>query len=249
MQFLRIEFVSFHHQTDCKEGLIQRQFAQLPRRNQGHHRSSESLQGRMCETIKQQQLTPKNQLDRSPFEIRCSAMASTVSWDLWSIWNLLLDLDFWGSGGDFELELLGAEIGVGGGESYGAGFLFGADPDGAGAADQGEGIVADDFGGAIEGELDGVVGKGVDGAEFVGDAQDDAGGVGAVGVELGVVGKNSEFLIDAATGESFGDDLLALDVAFDAQVSPVANGSSQIGHKRGVAKMGKLGSVRIDFRN
>ena len=37
-----------------------------------------------------------------------------------------------------------------GGERDRAGLFFGADPDGAGAADQGEGIVADDFGGAFE---------------------------------------------------------------------------------------------------
>ncbi len=157
--------------------------------------------------------------------------------------------DFRGSGGEFELELLGAEIGVSGGKFYGAGLFFGANPDGAGAADQGEGIVADDFGGAIEGEFDGVVGEGADGAELVGDAEDDTSGVGAVGVELGVVGKKSEFLVNAAAGESFRDDLLALDVAFDAQVSPVANGSAQISNKWGIAKVSKLRFVGIGFRD
>src|SRR5258705_8161029 len=83
--------------------------------------------------------------------------------------------DFRGSGGEFELELLGAEIGVRGGKFYGAGLFFGAGPDGAGAADYGEGIVADDFGGGIEGGIDGGGGEGGGGAEFGGDAQDDAG--------------------------------------------------------------------------
>src|SRR5258705_2808007 len=61
--------------------------------------------------------------------------------------------DFRGSGGEFELELLGAEIGVSGGKFYGAGLFFGANPDGAGAADQGEGVVADDFGGGLRGGI------------------------------------------------------------------------------------------------
>src|SRR5436309_3839670 len=53
-------------------------------------------------------------------------------------------------GSEFELDLLGAEIGVSGSEFHGAGLFLSANPDGAGAADQRERIVADDFGGRSE---------------------------------------------------------------------------------------------------
>src|SRR6266704_2022086 len=43
--------------------------------------------------------------------------------------------DFWGSGSYYELELLGAEIRVRGGEFHGAWLFFGANPDCASAAD------------------------------------------------------------------------------------------------------------------
>ncbi len=84
-------------------------------------------------------------------------------------------------GHEFEFDLLLAQDRMRGGKRHFARLLLGANPDGAGAADQGEGIVADDLGGALEFELDGVVGKWADGAELIGDAQDDASGVGAVG--------------------------------------------------------------------
>ena len=43
-------------------------------------------------------------------------------------------------GGDFELDVLDAEIGMVGGEAHLAGLLAGAYPDGAGAADQRKGL-------------------------------------------------------------------------------------------------------------
>ena len=119
-----------------------------------------------------------------------------------------------------------------GSEFHGAGLFLSANPDGAGAADQRERIVADDFGGAFHLQLDGIVGERPDGAEFVGNAQNDAGRVGSVGDELGVVGMQREFLVNAAAGKRFGNDLLALQVAVDAQVTPVADGTPQINHKR-----------------
>src|ERR1035441_5141426 len=81
----------------------------------------------------------------------------------------------WG-GLDVEVDVLDAEDGVMGRETHLAGLLTGANPDGACAADQREGIIADEMGGAGELEADGVVGEGADGVEFVCDAQDDAGG-------------------------------------------------------------------------
>ena len=76
---------------------------------------------------------------------------------------------------------------MGGGEADGAGEFAGAKPDGSGASDESEGIVADEIDGAFEFEGDGVVGVGADIAELVGDAEDDACGVGSVGGECGVV--------------------------------------------------------------
>ena len=109
---------------------------------------------------------------------------------------------------------------MGCGQACGAGLFLCANPDGAGAADEREGIVADELGRAFELEGDGIVGEGADGAELVGDAEDDAGGVGAVGDERRVVGRQREFAVDAACRRGFGDDLLAVDVAVDAQIAP-----------------------------
>ncbi len=66
-------------------------------------------------------------------------------------------------------------------------------------------------------------------------------------IRLGVVRKQSEFLIDALPGHGFGDDLFALDVAFDPQISPFMNGFAKFGDKRRVAKVGKLLPVGIGF--
>ena len=82
----------------------------------------------------------------------------------------------------------------------GAGSFGGADPDGAGAADEGEGIVADDFAGAFESELDAICGEVAKVAVFVVDAEDNADGVGAIGDEPGFIGKKDECLIGAGTG-------------------------------------------------
>ena len=105
------------------------------------------------------------------------------------------------------------------GEIHLAGLLAGANPEGACTSDQRKGIVADELGGAGEFEADGVGGEGADGVEFVGDAQDDAGGVGTVRDEHGVIGQQREFLIDALAGEAARDDLLALNESVDAQIA------------------------------
>ena len=100
-------------------------------------------------------------------------------------------------GGDLQLDVLGAEDGVMGGEAHLAWLFRSANPDGAGAANERKGIVADEFGRAGEFEADGVVGERADGVEFVRDAQHDAGGVRSICDERSVVGQQREFLIDA----------------------------------------------------
>jgi hypothetical protein len=83
--------------------------------------------------------------------------------------------------GNLELDVLRAEIGMVCGEAHFAGYFAGANPNGAGASDEREGIVADELSRAGELEVDGIVGEGTDGVEFVGNAQDNASGVGSVG--------------------------------------------------------------------
>ena len=81
------------------------------------------------------------------------------------------------------------------------GLFLGSNPDRAGSADQGERIVSDDFRRALQLKLDGVVGKWPDGVKFIGHAQHDAGGVGSVRNQAGVVGQQCEFLVDALAGD------------------------------------------------
>src|ERR1035437_872330 len=124
---------------------------------------------------------------------------------------------------DLELDVLDAEVGVVRGEAHLAGFLGGANPDGAGAADEREGIVANQLGRAGEFEPDRVAGEGADGVELVCDAKHDAGGVGSIGNERCVIGQKREFLIDTLAGEAARNDLLALDVTVDSQIAPACS--------------------------
>ncbi len=84
------------------------------------------------------------------------------------------------------------------GEPESAGLLACAQPDCAGSADEREGIVADQLSRAFQCKGDGIVGVGADGAELVGDAKDDAGGVGSVGVQFAIIGQQREFGVDSA---------------------------------------------------
>lgn len=94
-----------------------------------------------------------------------------------------------GSGvSDLNLDMLGAKVGVVGGKAHFPRLFSGANPDGASAANEREWIVSDKFGWAGEFESDGVVGEGADGVEFVGNAEDDAGSVGAICNECRVIG-------------------------------------------------------------
>ena len=66
-------------------------------------------------------------------------------------------------------------------ETHAAGLLLGANPDGAGAANHRERIVANQFGRALQVQLDGVVRKGPNRAELIGDAKNHARCIGAIG--------------------------------------------------------------------
>ena len=59
-------------------------------------------------------------------------------------------------------------------------------------------------------------------------------------MQLGVIGEQREFLVDAAAGHGFRDDLLALDVAFDAQIAPLEDGFLEIGDERRIAQDGQI---------
>src|SRR5271154_279305 len=148
---------------------------------------------------------------------------------------------------NLKLHLLLAENWVPGCKPRCAGLLFGANPDGAGAANHGKRIVTDDFRRAFELKFDGIVGEGADGAILIGNADDHASGIGTIGLEPCVVRQQGKLLVYALSREGFGNDLLSLEVALDAQVSPMTYGFSEIGDKRREAKMGKFSFVWIGF--
>lgn len=66
------------------------------------------------------------------------------------------------------------------GESQGARLFPCANPDGSRSADKRERIVANQLAGTFQCESDGVVGVGADGAELIGNTEDDARCVGSV---------------------------------------------------------------------
>lgn len=104
---------------------------------------------------------------------------------------------FWRTGRGLEQDCLAAEHGVGCGEADGSGLFGGPDPDGTGATDEREGVVADEGRGAFKMEDDGVPGEGANAAELIVDAEHDAGSVGTIGDELSVVWQKNELAIDA----------------------------------------------------
>jgi hypothetical protein len=133
------------------------------------------------------------------------------------------------------------------GKAHGARLLTGANPDGAGASNERERIVADEVGGAFEGEGDGVVGIGANCAELIGNAQDDARGVGTIGAERVVVSKQSKFAVDAASGERFGDDLFSLHESVDAQIAPSGAVAVHVEDERGIFEVREFFAVGIGF--
>ena len=82
-----------------------------------------------------------------------------------------------------------------------ASHLHCPDPDCSRASDQREGIVADDFGRPGKLKSNGIVGKRLNGVELIGDAQDYARGVRAIGRQSGVVGQQGKFAVRASACE------------------------------------------------
>ena len=100
-------------------------------------------------------------------------------------------------------------------------LLAGAHPDGYGSSDERGGIVADEGCRAVE--LSTMPSLAKDGCPVsVVHPQQDACRIGAVGDKLGVVRRDHELVIHAVAGVALRDDLLAADVAVDAQIAPVS---------------------------
>src|ERR1700733_9795267 len=106
------------------------------------------------------------------------------------------------------------------------GLLSGAYPDRSCAADQRKRIVADQFRRSLELEDYRIVRIGADRTELVGNSQDDASRIRTIGDEGSVVRQQHEFSVDATARHRLGDDLLALQIAVDAQIAPSTNLSS-----------------------
>lgn len=128
-----------------------------------------------------------------------------------------------------------------------AGLLLGTNPHSAGASDQRERIVANDFGRSFDLEPDGIIGEGANGAEFVSHADNNSGRISAVSDQLRIIGAQDKLAVHAAARKILGYDLLALDVPLDAQIAPLMKEISHFEDKRWISQMLKLVAVRIDL--
>src|SRR5438128_59605 len=127
-------------------------------------------------------------------------------------------------------------------------LFLGTNPDCARSADQGERIVADDLGRTFELELNGVVGKRANRAEFISDAQNDSRTVSSISDQRGIVGCDGEIRIYAPAGHLLLDDLLAADVTFEAQVAPaMPQAGSGIDDERRIPQMLELVAIGLHF--
>ena len=68
-------------------------------------------------------------------------------------------------------------------------------------------------------------------------------------LRLRVVGHQHKFLVDTLARKRLSDSLLAVDIAFNTQVSPLKDGLTQISDKWRIPQMGKFGFVWIGFRH
>src|SRR5580704_13162181 len=136
--------------------------------------------------------------------------------------------DFWRTGSDFNAQLLRAQLRMCRREPHRSRFFLRSNPDSARSADQRKGVVADNLRRAFQVQLDGVVCKWPDGAKFVGYAQNDAGGISAIRNESSVVRQQRKFLVDTSAGQRLNNHLLSVQIAFHAEISPVAHGVLQI---------------------
>src|ERR1700722_7832236 len=134
-------------------------------------------------------------------------------------------------------------------QSHSSWFFLGSNPDGTGSANQRKGIISDDVGWSVHFQFDCVVRKRLNGAEFIGDAQNYSSAVRTISNQLSVVGKKHELCIHPSSRKTFRDHLLSLDVALDAEVSPFMKQLAHLKDEGCVAKMRKLLPVRIEFRD
>src|SRR5262245_712184 len=124
-------------------------------------------------------------------------------------------------------------------------LLFGTHPDCASASDQGKRIVANNFRRPFDAELDCIVSKRTYCVEFIGDAQNYASSIGAIGDQSCVIGHEFKFLINSFAGIALRNHQLAADIAFEFQVPPLMKKLIQRNDEGRVAKMRELFSVGI----
>src|SRR6202012_387377 len=123
-----------------------------------------------------------------------------------------------------------------------------ANPDCACACHQGEWVVANQGCRPRELQLNGVIRNGANATELVGPAEDDAGGVGAIGSQFVIVRPNLELAVDPTSGKCPGDNLVAFEIAVDPQITPVADRLLVERHRKWcVTKVRKLLAVGIGF--
>src|SRR5580704_6593196 len=155
----------------------------------------------------------------------------------------------WEGGGDLKVNLPLAQGRMRRGQPHSSRLLFRSQPHSACPTHQREGIVADNFGGTFDVQRDGVVGERAYCAEFICDPQYDTRGISAVGKKPGVIRQNRELLIDPFAGVELRDHLLALNVAFNPQISPGVEKWAQVEDERRMRKVSKFASVGISLCN
>ena len=146
---------------------------------------------------------------------------------------------------DFDLTFLFAEYRVRCRKANLSSLLLRPDPNCARSSNQRERIIADDLGRTINVELDRIVGKRPDVAEFVVYAQHDASGIGSIANEARIIEQQSKLRVDTGPGILLRDRELAFPVAFQAQVAPFVKKLLQLDGEGGIPQVRKLFPIRI----
>jgi hypothetical protein len=111
-----------------------------------------------------------------------------------------------------------------------------------------ERVVPDEFGWAVQLEMDCVICKGSNGAKFIRDAENHSGRIRAVRGKRGFIGHDGEFRIHSPARHSFFYYFVSIDVAFDPQISPpMAQPGASIQDEGRITKMLELCSIRISL--
>src|SRR5579862_4731302 len=101
-------------------------------------------------------------------------------------------------GGDFDFRMPLSQRRMARGDPHNTSPFLSAYPDGSHAPNENKRIVADQFGGAGDLQPDGIVGERSDIPKLIRHPQHDAGAVGAIRGEAGVIRQHREILIEAA---------------------------------------------------